>query len=155
MCSDFAQSAHADRAHPFSPVRKWTRRDSNPRPLACKASDLPLIYEPEFALRADSGSETRGRATSAWRSPRSLRALRGVSRAWWARKQRRGSRIPIIRINLVKRKPILVAVETRLAPWKALRRVPRLNGLGPCLVHFVHASRGFRCSKAPRNALFE
>lgn len=26
--------------------RRWTRRDSNPRPSACKADDLPLIYEP-------------------------------------------------------------------------------------------------------------
>lgn len=25
---------------------EWTRRDSNPRPSACKADDLPLIYEP-------------------------------------------------------------------------------------------------------------
>ena len=25
---------------------EWTGRDLNPRPLACKASDLPLIYRP-------------------------------------------------------------------------------------------------------------
>ena len=28
---------------------EWTGRDLNPRPLACEASDLPLIYRPEVA----------------------------------------------------------------------------------------------------------
>ena len=30
--------------------KKWTRRDLNPRPLRCERSDLPLIYEPVFAV---------------------------------------------------------------------------------------------------------
>lgn len=28
------------------PNEEWTRRDLNPRPPACQAGDLPLIYEP-------------------------------------------------------------------------------------------------------------
>ena len=33
----------------------WTSRDSNPEPLACRASDLPLIYWPvdETKLKID------------------------------------------------------------------------------------------------------
>src|SRR3990170_797313 len=33
-------------------IYKWTRRDSNPRPLRCERNDLPLIYRPGNIYRS-------------------------------------------------------------------------------------------------------
>jgi hypothetical protein len=45
-------------AHFPSIVLSWTGRDSNPRPRACEARDLPLIYQPH--CMPPSGGPGRG-----------------------------------------------------------------------------------------------
>ena len=64
--------------------RRWTRRDSNPRPPGCKPDDLPLIYEPaRCGGRGPYLAASVGEA-SAFRPP-SGRALGRPSRAFSAR----------------------------------------------------------------------